>query len=312
MRRGRTDGGSRAGARRVVALACAPLLGAALAGAQELEPRAYSPAPVGVSFAGVVYAHSTGNVLTDPTLPLEDVAARLNGVTLAYSRTFGLWGRSASFGVAAPYVWGRVEGDVFEEFTSVRRSGLGDPRLRLAVNLLGGPAATPQEFAARTPCTTLGASLTVVPPLGEYHADKLVNLGANRWAAKAELGLSQPVGSWYLDLYAGSWIFTDNDEFYGGVVRQQDPVFSLQAHAAYTFRPGLWLAFDATGYRGGRTTVDGVEKDDWQESSRLGLTLAVPLSHAQSVKLAWSTGATTRLGSDFDSYAVAWQLRWVD
>jgi hypothetical protein len=172
---------------------------------------------------------------------------------------------------------------------------------------------TPQEFAARAPSTTtLGVSFVLVPPVGEYDETKLVNLGSNRWAAKTELGLSQPIGKWNLDVYGGLWYFTDNDEFFGGVKREQEPVVSLQAHVAYTFRPGLWLAFDATGYRGGETTVDGVYKDDLQENTRAGLTLAVPIGRAQSLKIAWSTGATTRLGSDFDTAAVAWNVRWMD
>jgi hypothetical protein len=58
--------------------------------------------------------------------------------------------------------------------------------------------------------------------------------------------------------------------------------------------------------------VDGVHKDDLQENSRAGLTLAVPVNRAQSIKVAWSTGATTRLGSDFDAYSFAWQVRWMD
>jgi hypothetical protein len=120
------------------------------------------------------------------------------------------------------------------------------------------------------------------------------------------------VGKWFLDFYAGTWFFTDNDEYYGGVERQQEPIVGLQAHVAYAFRAGLWLAFDANGYRGGKTTVGGLVKDDLQENSRAGLTLAVPIGTAQSIKVAWSTGATTRLGSDFDLYSVAWQVRWMD
>ena len=58
------------------------------------------------------------------------------------------------------------------------------------------------------------------------------------------------------------------------------------------------------------STVDGVEKDDLQKNTRVGLTLAVPLSRRQSLKFGWATGASTRLGQDFDNYAVAWQYRW--
>ena len=39
--------------------------------AQELEPRAYRPAPSGLNFALFGYQFTTGNVLGDPTAPLQ-------------------------------------------------------------------------------------------------------------------------------------------------------------------------------------------------------------------------------------------------
>ena len=279
--------------------------------AQELEPRAYSPSPVGTNFLLAGYARSSGNVVVDASLPLSDVDAQLNFGTLAYGHTFGVLGRSANVLVVAPYVWGEVSGNVNEEAASITRSGPGDPRLRLSVNLLGGPALPPAEFAVRKPATTLGASLTVVPPLGEYYPEKLINLGANRWAFKPELGLSVPVGRWSLDAYAGVWLFGDNDEFFGGVRREQDPIGALQFHASYTFRPRLWVAFDSTWYAGGRSTVNGVEKSDRQENTRIGLTLSLPFGNRQSIKLTLSDGATTRVGGDFSTFGVAWQYAWL-
>jgi len=278
--------------------------------AQEMEPRAYSPSPVGTNFVLAGYARSSGNVVVDASLPLSDVDAQLNFGTLAYGHTFGVLGRSANVLVVAPYVWGEVSGNVNEEAASITRSGPGDPRLRLSVNLLGGPALPPAEFAVRKPATTLGASLTVVPPLGEYYPEKLINLGANRWAFKPELGLSVPVGRWSLDAYAGVWLFGDNDEFFGGVRREQDPIGALQFHASYTFRPRLWVAFDSTWYAGGRSTVNGVEKSDRQENTRIGLTLSLPFGNRQSIKLTLSDGATTRVGGDFSTFGVAWQYAW--
>ena len=279
--------------------------------AQEMEPRAYSPSPVGTNFVLAGYARSSGNVVVDASLPLSDVDAQLNFGTLAYGHTFGVLGRSANVLVVAPYVWGEVSGNVNEEAASITRSGPGDPRLRLSVNLLGGPALPPAEFAVRKPATTLGASLTVVPPLGEYYPEKLINLGANRWAFKPELGLSVPVGRWSLDAYAGVWLFGDNDEFFGGVRREQDPIGALQFHASYTFRPRLWVAFDSTWYAGGRSTVNGVEKSDRQENTRIGLTLSLPFGNRQSIKLTLSDGATTRVGGDFSTFGVAWQYAWL-
>jgi len=45
------------------------------AAAQEMEPRAYSPAPSGAQFVLLSYGHQTGDVLLDASLPLETAGA---------------------------------------------------------------------------------------------------------------------------------------------------------------------------------------------------------------------------------------------
>lgn len=278
--------------------------------AQEMEPRAYSPSPVGMTFLGLSWQRSSGGVTTDPTLPIQNVDAEIDSSSLGVVHTFGLGGHSASIGLVLPYAWADVSGEVFEESRTAERTGLADARLRLAVNLLGGPALDRKRFAMRTPATTLGASLIVVAPTGEYNDDQLINLGTNRWAFKPELGLYHPMGPWSLELSGGIWFFTDNEEFFGDVRREQDPITTMQAHIGYSFRPQLWVAANATWYGGGETTVNGARKADRQETTRIGLTLSVPLSREQSLKLAWSDGASTRIGSDFTTWTVAWQYGW--
>jgi len=278
--------------------------------AQQLEPRAYSPSPVGANFLGVTYANAQGDVVFDPSLPFKNVSANVSTEGLFYSGTFGLLGRSASLGASLPYSWGRVQGDVGETFNRVTRSGLGDVGLRFACNIVGGPALSPKEFAARKPTTTFGASLTVTAPTGQYDGSKLINIGTNRWAFKPELGVSQPLGHFWLEFYAGVWFFTTNHDFYGGQTRRQDPLAAIQAHASYTFRPRLWLALDATWYGGGATTVDGVGNADRQANTRLGLTLAVPVAQEHGLKFGYARGASTRVGAKLDTISVAWQFLW--
>src|SRR5678816_3500329 len=62
----------------VALLTCGPAVDA-----QDLEPKAYSASPVGAAFLVVGLARSTGSVLTDPTLPLTDIEAKINGVPVA-------------------------------------------------------------------------------------------------------------------------------------------------------------------------------------------------------------------------------------
>ncbi|MFN7986568.1 MAG: transporter [Thermoanaerobaculia bacterium] len=289
-----------------------PLVLASGAASQELDPRAYTPVPTGGNVLIAAYTYQTGDVLLDPSLPITDLSAKLSIATLGYARTFSFLGRYANASVGIPGAHLFAEGNVFEERQTRTRTGLGDARAKLAVNLLGAHALAPPEFARTRPATVLGVSLTVSAPTGQYSSDRLVNLGANRWAFKPELGFSHPVGRWLLDAYAGVWLFAANHEFYGGVTRTQDPLFTFQAHVSYTVRPSLWIAGDATFYSGGRTTVGDTVKQDFQKNSRVGLTASYPVARGHSVKLSFATGASTRIGQDFNTIGLAWQYMWLD
>jgi hypothetical protein len=280
--------------------------------AQEIEPRAYSPSPSGVNFVLAVGAHSEGGVLTDPSLPVTDIDAKIDALVTGYGRTFGFFGRSANAGLVLPYVHVEAAGNIGETRQSVTREGIGDAKLRFAFNIFGAPAMTPREFAQREPRTTLGFGLTVNLPTGEYLPDKLVNIGTNRWAAKTEFGLTYPRGKWLLESYLGAWFFGDNDDFFGGHRREQEPLSSIQAHVSYTIKPRLWVALNTTYYEGGQTTVDGVHKADRQSNSRAGLTFSMPVGKSYSLKVSWNRGATTRIGSNFTTFGVGLQYAWMD
>jgi hypothetical protein len=123
--------------------------------------------------------------------------------------------------------------------------------------------------------------------------------------------LSRRLGRWFLDVYGGAWLFTDNKTFYPGVrTRSQAPIASTQFHISYNIRPRLWVGFNANFYAGGRTSIDGVPSQDLQKNSRLGTTLAIPFSKRQSFKVAYSRGALTTIGADFQAFAVGWQYLW--
>jgi hypothetical protein len=275
--------------------------------AQDLEPRAYSPSPVGTNFVAAIYSRQTGGVLVDPTIPIDDVEVGLNGASLLLGHTFGLAGRQASVTMIFPYVWGRVEGSVFEERREVTRSGAADLRVRFATNLIGGPALTPREFASRRPAATLGASVTVVAPTGQYDPERLINLGSNRWAFKPEVGISRPAGRWTLEATGGVWLFTKNDNYFGGAHFEQRPVGTFQGHVGYTVRPRLWVAGSVTYFAGGRSVLNGVEKSTILKNSRAGAACSIPVGSGHSVKLSWARGLTTRTGANLSTFVIGWQ-----
>lgn len=294
---------------RTVAVVLALCLAAA---AQELEPRAYSPSPVGANFLLLTFNRSTGGVTFDPTIPVTDVSAHLNIPGLGLGRTFGIRGRQALVTAGLPYVWGDVSGMVQESQGRITRSGLADCRIKLSVNLLGAPAQTPEEFAKTQHREFLfGTSLAVQPPTGQYDRTKLINLGTNRWAIKPEVGISYPLKKLDLDFYAGALFFSENSAFYpGGSSRTQNPITTLQAHASYTIRRQMWIAVDGTWYVGGAASVNGGPASDEQNNSRFGATVSLPLTRRQSIKVAYAAGATTRTGSNFNTLSVTWQFLW--
>jgi hypothetical protein len=293
--------------------AAAAMLAVALSGgatvAQELEPRAYSPSPSGTTFVVVSATRSAGGVFTDAAAPLTDVEAELGILGLAIGHSFPLLGKSALLLGAAPVVWGEARGQIGEDQRRASRRGLADPRVRLSMILTGSRPMTRAEFAKAPRLVILGASLTVAPPIGQYEPTKLVNLGSNRWSYKPEIGLSMPAGRWTFDGYAGVWFFTDNDTYYPGFSsRHQDPVLSIQGHVSYTIGRRSWLAVNATWYGGGKLTVDGAKSVEPYRNARLGATWAVPIGTRQSLKIAYSAGAATRVGADFKTITAAWQL----
>ncbi len=277
--------------------------------AQELEARAFSPAPVGTTFLLGSVGKSEGGILFDPALDIDRVQAKLWIPAVGAGRTFALAGRQARVLAVVPFAWGSVVGNVHAQTQRQDLAGFADPRFRFSLGLVGAPAMTLAEFARAPRPTTAGVSVTVAPPWGRYASGQLVNLGYNRWAVKPEVGISRPRGRWTVEGSAGVWIFSTNDSYYPArSVKSQEPVLTLQAHASYSFTGRAWLAVDATWFAGGETRVDGVLNPDLQRNVRVGATVSIPVGGEHSLKFSYSTGATTRRGSDFSTFNATWQV----
>jgi hypothetical protein len=280
-----------------------------ISGAQDLDPRAYARIPVNITLAVAGFGYSHGGIVTDATLPLEDLQAKIVSPSLALVHSFRLIGRTAQVSAALPFAWGEASASINGVSQSTSRSGFGDMRFRFSWLLIGAPAATIGEVAKAPRKTIVGTSLSIVTPTGQYFPEKLINLGTSRWAFKPELAISHPLGKrWLIDFYSGIWLFTENDSFYpGSSVRTQNPLGSFQFHVSYNIQPLMWVAFDWTWYTGGQSSVDGVEMNDRQSNSRVGATMVLPVGKRHSVKLAFSTGAIIRSGADFTSISAGWQ-----
>ena len=301
---------SRGGRERVLAIWLIGCLAVCAASSQELEPRAYRSLPIGLNFVLFNFGYSTGNVLTDPTSPVQDLDLSARTTTVAYLRSMSLFGRSASISFSQPHGYVSGSAKLAGELITGSRSGPADLKARLTVNLVGGPALTLAEFATYRQRRNLGVSLTAVAPTGQYDPSRLINFGSNRWSLKPEIGYSSIRGRWILEGALGVWVFTENSNYLGGSKLSQDPIGSLQAHVSYNLKPTLWLALDGNYFTGGDTTVDGEPSTGLQRASRVGLTLSLPIRRRHSLKLAAQTGVFTRIGAEFDVVSIAYLYQW--
>jgi hypothetical protein len=298
-------------ARTIAAVVAGALLAwGAAASAQDIEPRSYSNAPVGVNFLVAGYAYTRGGLSSDASLPITNVHLQTSNAVVAYARSLDFWGKSGKFDVIVPYTWLSGSAEYAGDTVSRVVNGFGDPRFRLSVNFYGAPALTLKEFKDYRQDLIVGASLQISAPWGQYDSERIVNLGTHRWWFKPEAGISKAVGPWTLELTAAATFYTDNRDFYGGNVREQAPIYSTQVHAIYSFLSGVWTSLDATYFAGGRTTVNGALDNNLQQNWRVGATAAIPVDLRNSIKLYASSGVSARTGNNFDLLGIVWQYRW--
>ena len=287
--------------------------------AQDLSPRAYLITPLSSNAVTVANVFNDGDLHFEGTVPITGATGRMNMPNVTLYHSLSVFGRSANVAATLAYGVGNFKGTAFGAETEIYRSGLFDSVFRLSVNLKGAPAMALPEFVRWQQKTLIGASLKVVAPTGQYDPTKLINLGANRWAFKPEVGLSRRWGHWILDAYAAVWFFTRNPDFFsrnqyvqGTHEQTQAPITAFETHLSYDFRPRLWVSLDGNFWYGGRTSLDGVENPaTLQKASRIGVTASFPIARRQQIKVGYADGAYVRFGGDYRIASVAWQYSWV-
>jgi len=277
---------------------------------QELTPRFYWPAPIGTKVAVSGYSYLSGDVLMDPSIPLYGVESSLNTGFFAYMQNFNLLGRTTNFLVELPYSWGITKGTVVNTPGERRLSGLNDLGITLAINLLGAPSMSPADFQLLRdhPRVILGTSIKVTLPTGQYFTDKLVNVGANRWAFKPEFGALIPLfPKLLLELETGIWLFTKDQDFLMGT-KKQEPIISGELHLVKRFKPGLWMSLESNFFWGGQQKIGENQLVDRQRNSRIGATFSLPIPRRHNLKFGYSLNIITSYGTDFHQFLVSYTV----
>jgi len=286
---------------------------------QDLAPRAYVITPLHWNAITITYTNNSGSLQFDGAVPITGATANISAPSFTFYHSLKFFGRSANLLASLPYGVGTFQGHVKGAEGNLYRSGLLDSVYRFSVNLKGGPSMTPQEFQKWKQKTLVGVSLKVVAPTGQYDPTKLINWGNNRWAFKPEIGYSERWGHWVVDVYGGLWFFTINQEFFsynqyfpGRHSQSENPVGVFEGHLSYDVKPRMWFSLDGNYWHGGETSLNGLPNPHTtQQSSRVGLTAAIPITKHQALKFSYSNGAYVNYGGNYQTVAVAWQYSWI-
>jgi hypothetical protein len=105
--------------------------------------------------------------------------------------------------------------------------------------------------------------------------------------------------------------FSDNNAFYNGNKREQEPLYVLQGHVVRAFDRGTWASLSDGHDCGGQSHVNGEQKDDKRSDLLYALSVGMPVSKASSIKVAYvHTNTRTEVGSDSDNILVAYAQKF--
>ena len=255
------------------------------------------------------------DIKLDPALLLEDVQMKLHTVGAKYIHTFELWDKTARVDFTQAYQSGTWQGLVDGVPSEIDRNGLADSFVRFAINLHGAPPLRGKEFGAyRTKTkdeTIVGAGLVVRLPTGNYLDDKLINLGQNRFALRPQIGVVHTRDKWTIEGTVEVAVYTDNNDFFGGRKLEQEPLLFTQAHLIRRLRRGESITLSLGYNYGGEKTVDGVAKNDRNQSTAWALKYAYPISSQSGINLGYIRSKTHETtGADTETLALAMVFAW--
>jgi len=174
-------------------------------------------------------------------------------------------------------------------------SGYGDPSVQLDVNLFGTPALPAiYSYLNYEPTWTLDAAVMLAVPLGQYDADKVVNLGLNRFFGriafpfKYHFRVFSPGYRSSLEVVPSVWLFAENDDFVGQKL-QNDPMWQLEAHWTHDFTRQFFGSIDLLYRKGFQSEINGVSLGSDIEIGDLGFTLNFQVTDNVTIRTSFSS-----------------------
>ncbi len=287
--------------RRVVRLsltaAAVLVVGALCSPATWAQPRFYWKSLSGANAVPLIVTSSSGN--SNPFDPSNTVTqgANFDGTLelAGYARTFSLFGRAAMAAVLLPM--GRISGQVVRNGETIGQatSGFGDPMFEFNINVLGPPAQKNLVDAFRyEPKFSLDLIADLAVPIGEYDSSQALNIGQNRWYGRLGAPIIWQLGPWVpgrrttLEFLPAVWLLGANNDYDGGKSLTTDPVLQVDGHLTRDFAERLWGSLDGVWYKGGQSSIDGVEGDEL-DNLAFGITLGYQLNENMTLMFGYKS-----------------------
>jgi hypothetical protein len=266
---------------------------------------------VGINQLELGYAYVRSNTSIDTSFIVSGAKFNLNQGLIDYTRYFSFLHRTAWAEANIPIA--NLNGSITNTDIAGSTTGAGDSGYTAAMLLKGGPALNAEQFANADTTTSIGLSLSMTAPTGQYDPSKLLNLGSDRWSFKPELAVSKPVGSdqrWVFYAYANTYLYTNNDRYRGVEVLRQRALLGLEGHISYTFNDTIWASLDTRYSSLGATNVSGINQNNSQQNFIVGSELVVSPNSKNSFTFEYAKAAVHKNGPSLGGFSVRYDYIW--
>ena len=270
------------------------------------DAKDYMIAPAGTKVALFYFNHGSGNEMYS------------NGNLVTHNANL-----ETDVGIFRGVYWGELAGMTYNVnvLLPVGHLRLGGAAIgnEVSASQMGDPLLVAVLWPYKNPNTKtyfgVGGYITV--PLGEYRNDNVLNMGANRWAFKGELGLEQGLGNsgFNIGIYGNGEFYTDNNNYTSaGATMSQDPILTAEAHLTYDFTKTFYAGVDYYYKWGGETSVDfdygGYDNDDRLSTHSAGLTLGYTVSDHIGLQLKYTKDISVDNGIKTDTVGFRLAYFW--
>lgn len=268
----------------------------------DTSPRDTLPAPAGTDVALFYWRTINGNEYYSHGKKVSDNADMDGNVFIARYLHYSRIG-------SCPLLF-----DMYQPFGSLnleygpindRTSGFGDTTVH-------GVIWTPDLIGKADNKFWTGFSFYITAPTGDYHNEKAVNLGNNRWQFKPEIAL----WIWrYKRLSTEGLLnvsfYTENGDYSAVHAKQdKDPLAAFMAHLSYDITRDFWLGLSYLYHGGGKTEVNGIDRDDRTSTTTIKYTANMRVTQNWAAQIQYVTDVDVENGVKQNYFQARFAYNW--